>query len=242
MSRIGYIDLHSHVLPGIDDGCTSLEDSLACVKQLMDHGFVGTVCTPHMCVAEYPKIKPATVAGYVERLQEQLSEAGIDYPLWAGGELRLAAETVGWLEEHGTPTLGKSRHVLTDYWGDRWPACADRALAWLLDQGYQPILAHPERMNLDDSELDAVLVSLQRDGVWLQGNLKCIAGNEGPRPQQRMQRWLAERRYRLVATDMHRPRDLLQRLDGLEALIREVGEVGLQSLLEFAPREILRKS
>jgi protein-tyrosine phosphatase len=239
LSRIGFIDLHSHVLPGIDDGCTSLDDSLACVQELIAHGFVGTVCTPHMCVTEYPEIRPASVAGYVERLQQQLREAGVDYPLWAGGELRLAEETVSWLEEHGVPTLGPGRHVLTDYWGDYWPACADRALAWLFEQGYQPILAHPERMNLNDQELDAVLARLERSGVWLQGNLKCIAGNEGPRPQQRMQRWLDEGRYRLVATDMHRPRDLAQRLAGLEAVSQQVGQDVLQRLLAIGPHEIL---
>lgn len=192
-----------------------------------------------MCVEEYPEITPTTVAGYVERLQQQLREAGIDYPLWPGGELRLAEETVSWLEEHGAPTLGPGRYVLTDYWGDRWPDYADRALAWLFEQGYQPILAHPERMNLDDPELDAVLACLERDGVWLQGNLKCIAGNEGLRPLQRMQRWLSEGRYRLLATDMHRPRDLSQRLAGLDSVTRQVGTQELKTLLEIGPQNVL---
>jgi protein-tyrosine phosphatase len=239
LSSSGFIDLHSHVLPGIDDGCTSLEDSLSCVRELIAHGFVGTVCTPHMCVPEYPEIHPASVRRYVEQLQEQLRGAGLDYPLWAGGELRLAENTIPWLEEHGVPTLGPGRHVLTDYWGDRWPAYTDQTLAWLSEQGYQPILAHPERMNLDDQELEVVLAAMKQNGVWLQGNLKCIAGHEGSRPQQRMQRWLAEGRYHLVATDMHRPRDLGQRLAGLESVTRQVGPIGLQALLEIGPREVL---
>ena len=211
------------------------------MRELITHGFVGTVCTPHMCVTEYPEITPVNVERYVKRLQEQLIEAGIDYPLWAGGELRLAENTIDWLQEFGVPTLGPGRHVLTDYWGDRWPAYADEALAYLSEQGYQPILAHPERMNLEDSELDAVLASMKQTGVWLQGNLKCIAGNEGPKPQQRMQRWLDEGRYHLIATDMHRARDLSQRLAGLEAVSRQIGAAGLKSLLEIGPHKVLQQ-
>jgi len=136
LSKSGFIDLHSHVLPGIDDGCTVLQDSLTCVRELMTHGFVGTVCTPHMCVDEYPENTPANVARFVETLQQQLHDADIDYPLWAGGELRLADETVSWLEEYGAPTLGPGRYVLTDYWGIQWPDSADQAIARSAESGH----------------------------------------------------------------------------------------------------------
>jgi protein-tyrosine phosphatase len=241
MSLTGLIDLHSHLLPGIDDGCRTLEESLDCVRTLLDHGFVGTTCTPHMGMSAFPENSPANIAGKVAALQEQLRQAGLNYPLWAGGELRLADDTFAWLSEHGIPTLGPGRHVLIDYWGRRWPAYADRVVEHLLEQGYHPILAHPERMDLEDQEWDTVLAGLQQRGVWLQGNLKCLAGREGPRVGLRALRLLRESSYSLLATDMHGTPDLVDRLAGLRVVEHEVGQAKLRELLVDGPRQVFQR-
>ena len=239
MGRDGLLDLHSHLLPGIDDGCRSLEDSLACARELLKHGFAGTVCTPHMAVRDFPGNTPRNVARRVQALQEQFDAAGLEYRLWAGGEVRIADGTVGWFQEHGVPTLGDGRCVLIDYWGDCWPDCGDPVIEYLFENGYQPILAHPERMNFADEEWSAVLQRLESSGVWLQGNLKCIAGREGTRIQERSHRLLESNRYRLLATDMHGPADLHDRLAGLEAVERRAGDAVLARMLGKSPQEIL---
>jgi protein-tyrosine phosphatase len=240
MSLTGLIDLHSHLLPGIDDGCRTLEESLACVRTLSDHGFVGTACTPHMCVSAFPANAPRTIAARIAILQEHLKRSGLSYRLWAGGELRLAEDTLPWLREHGVPTLGPSRNVLIDYWGRRWPAFADAAVEHLLQDGYQPILAHPERMDFDDREWDTVLARLEQRGTRLQGNLKCLAGHEGPRVCQRAQLLLQEDRYWMLATDMHGTADLAARLEGLDTVERLVGPAKLRQLLVERPQKTVK--
>src|SRR5271165_6658164 len=105
---MGFIDLHSHVLPGIDDGCISVEESLACVRRLQAHGFVGTVCTPHILPDIYPHNTPAQIAPRVAALRERLRQEGLDYSLWAGGEVRIDAGTISWFTSMGVPTLGPS--------------------------------------------------------------------------------------------------------------------------------------
>jgi protein-tyrosine phosphatase len=239
LSATGFIDVHSHLLPGIDDGCRSLDDSLACVETLIRHGFTGTVCTPHMAVWQFPANTPAHVADLVAALQEQLDRAGLEYRLWAGGEVRIGEGTVSWFEEHGVPTLGASRCVLIDYWGRSWPACGDRVIEFLFDLGYQPILAHPERMDFEDREWRTILDRLDRAGVRLQGNLKCLAGREGPKTLDRACRLLRANRYDLLATDMHRPDDLDDRLAGLEIVRDETGSAGQMSLLRDRPSEVI---
>lgn len=236
------IDLHSHLLPGIDDGCRTLDESLACVETLLEHGFSGTVCTPHMGMDVFAENVPANIASRVDILQDQLRAAGLEYRLWPGGELRIAEDTISWLSEHGVPTLGTSRYVLIDYWGRHWPAYADAAVAHLLEQGYQPILAHPERMDFDDQEWDDVLDRLQQSGVLLQGNLRCIAGREGPRVGQRARRLLNDDRYRVLATDMHGTIDLADRLAGLSVVEEQVGSERHNHLLAIAPQQILAAS
>jgi protein-tyrosine phosphatase len=235
----GMIDLHSHLLPGIDDGCRTVEESLICVRTLLDHGFTGTVCTPHIWLAVFPQNTPARIAERVAVLQEQLDAAGLKYQLWAGGELRIADDTLSWLGEHGVPTVGPSRHVLVDYWGTHWPSYADRVIEHLLQEGYHPILAHPERMDFEELQWDAVLRRLHQKGVWLQGNLKCLAGHEGQQVGQRARRLLSEDRYRLLATDMHGTPDLGDRLAGLSAVEQQVGTAKLRELLADGPREIV---
>lgn len=236
----GYVDLHSHILPGVDDGCTVVEESLECVQQLIDVGFAGTVCTPHVCVAECPDNTPHNIRLWVDALQAEIDAAGLAYRLWPGAEVRLAPETVDWFGEHGVPTLGPSREVLVDYWGRGWPDFCQNAIDDLLANGYQPILGHPERMVLPDEELRALLDRLLERGVKLQGNLRCLTNTEdGSSACERMRQLLREERYYVVATDVHGPADLACRLAGLDLLLEHAGTELATTLLERRPWAIV---
>jgi protein-tyrosine phosphatase len=235
----GLIDTHSHLLPGIDDGCRTVDESVECVRTLMDHGFTGTVCTPHMAIRDFPDNIPVKIAEQVSVLAEQLRAFGLRYDLWAGGELRLAEHTLAWLQEFGVPTLGPSRHVLIDFWGTRWPAYADQIIDHLLQEGYQPMLAHPERMDFENRHWDAVLRRLEHSGVGLQGNLRCLAGREGPRIAERATCLLRENRYRVLAVDMHGTPDLPDRLAGLSTVREQFGAAKLRDLMADAPQRII---
>jgi protein-tyrosine phosphatase len=148
LSITGLVDIHSHLLHGTDDGCRTLEESLACVRTLMDHGFTGTVCTPHMA----RDARDTRLSGEYSRedCREGECAAGATSRMWIGisslvrDELRIAEDTLVWLREFGVPALGASRHMLIDYWGTEWPAHADPIIDHLLEEGYRPILAHPE--------------------------------------------------------------------------------------------------
>ncbi|HVW00383.1 MAG TPA: CpsB/CapC family capsule biosynthesis tyrosine phosphatase [Planctomycetaceae bacterium] len=237
--RPGRIDLHSHLLPGIDDGCTSLAESLACVRRLLDAGYVGSVCTPHVTYYQFPRNTPEAIAGWVADLQAEIDAAGLEYRLWTGGEVRIAEETAAWLDAVGVPTLGDSRYVLIDWWNRTWPNFCYELCEFLMDREYRPILAHPERMGLEEAELWEVLAELQRMGVRLQGNLNSLSGGEGPQAADWARRLLAEDRYFLIASDMHRPHALDGRIAGLEELEKLVGAEKAAELLEHRPRQIL---
>ena len=236
------IDLHSHLLPGIDDGCRTLEESISCVRRcwIMDSPAPFAHLTSGRLYTLITLLE--RIVEWVTLLQGHLDAAGLNYQLWTGGEVRIANDTISWLEKHGVPTIGSSRHVLVDYWGNHWPAYADQVIEHLLETGYQPVLAHPERMDFGEADWDAVLVRLQQQGVCLQGNLKCLAGHEGSKVAQRALRLLKEDRYHLVATDMHGAPDLSDRLAGLSVVEQHVGSDKLRELLEAAPREIVAPS
>jgi protein-tyrosine phosphatase len=236
----GMLDLHCHILPGIDDGCRNLNESLLVVQRWAAAGFSGAVCTPHVCTSFFPDNNPAKIAAWTAALQLEITAAGLNFPLWPGGEVRLAERTIDFFGEHGVPTSGPGRAVLIDWWGEDWPPCCDATIEWLQAHGYQPVLAHPERMGLDETELQAVIDDVQERGVWLQGNLNSLGGGEGPHAQRRADTWLAADRYYLLASDTHGPNSVDGRAAGLARIRAQHGEALVQKLLVDRPREVMR--
>lgn len=236
----GRVDSHSHILPGIDDGCPDIEASLACIRQFINAGYVGTICTPHVIPKAYPQNTPQQIRKWVTALQAEITARGLDYSVWPGGEFVLAQENWEWFERDGVPTLGNSRATLMDWWGTSWPDFADATIDRLLAEGYQPILAHPERMKLPESELLDLVDSLTARGVWLQGNLNSISGGEGPHSQALSRAWLQAGRYYLLASDTHHPERLTGRFAGLQEAINLVGLDQVNEMVERRTRALIQ--
>lgn len=234
----GRIDIHSHLLPGIDDGCSDIEESFTCVRRLIAWGYAGTICTPHVWPEQMPDNLPANIRRWTAELQERLDDEGLDYRLWPGGELRLYEGLEKWIDEFGAPTLAGSRCLLVDFWVDRWPDWVLPTFQALIDRGYQPIMAHPERMKWND-ELMARLIDVSRLGVWLQVNANSLTGLEGPTAASVSRSLLKASGYHLAGLDMHRPKTLESRFTGFEQLRAEFGERTLDALTIDAPRRLI---
>lgn len=238
-STTGLIDIHSHLLPGVDDGCRDDREVLECVRRLQVAGFVGSICTPHVWPTQYPDNRPDSIARHVERVRKLLLSEGIDHALWPGGEVRLEPNIVPFLEANGVPTLGPSRHVLADIWDPSWPRHADRTIQWLMDRGYTVILAHPERLNLDPAAMAKLAVRLRQKGVLLQGNVGSIVGQNGFAACQAFRAMLAEDAFTALALDMHRPDSLDDRLSGIGLVELDYGPEVVQRLMSRAPQRLL---
>src|SRR6185369_3150431 len=230
----GRIDIHSHLLPGVDDGCRDDHESFDCIALLKAAGYVGTVCTPHMGEDLYRMNIPSLVAQHVALLQERIDAAHLGYRVWPGGEVRITPGVIAWFEQFGVPTLGPSRCVLLDFWEHRWPDWVNKTFTWLIQRGYQPILAHPERINA--KSFDDELREAEAMGVWLQGNFRSMTGEEGYRADQLVRELLAKNRYQLMALDMHGPDSLPGRLDGLALVESEFGAAAVERFTITEPR------
>ncbi|MFI4861657.1 MAG: tyrosine-protein phosphatase [Phycisphaerales bacterium JB063] len=231
----GRIDIHSHVLPGIDDGCTTLTESIQAVRTLIAHGYSATFCTPHCWPTLYPANTPKHIGIWVQALRQALEREGLDYTLYAGGELRLYPDVIPWMQSHGVPTLGGTRFVLCDFWEKKWPKWADHAFDWLLDRGYTPILAHPER-SATLKHYEQHLDRWTQRGVILQGNFQCFTGEAGFRADELVRKYMDAGRYTLLALDMHRPDSLPGRLDGIEVASQEYGSERIEAMTNDAVR------
>jgi len=224
------------MLPGVDDGCEDIEQSIRCIEMLKQAGYVGTICTPHVWAEPYPLNRPDHIAGWVAALANQLADRGIEYQLWPGAEMRLAPDSIDRFKAEGVQTLAASNLVLFDFWEPRWPKWADATIDWLLAEGYQPLLAHPERLPMREGVVDALQQRVER-GLLLQGNFRCFTGEEGYLPDQHVRTLQQEGLYTFLAMDMHRPSTLPGRLDGLDLFIKENSADQLDQYTIDAPRK-----
>ena len=144
------------------------------------------------------------------------------------------------LQRDGVPTLGNGRCVLIDYFGRHWPASGDEVVEYLQAGGYQPILAHPERMDFPDDEWNAVIERLESAGVWLQGNLRCLAGCEGSLALARGLALLEQHRYPLARHPICMACTIsISDCWASTPLVLSVDEAEFEKLLHQHPAEIL---
>ena len=91
----GRIDVHAHLLPGVDDGCADLNESIICARMLVEAGYSHAFCTPHIW-PNLPENKPDVIAQRTKELQNEYDRAAVSLKLLPGGELNLRAEMVNW--------------------------------------------------------------------------------------------------------------------------------------------------
>lgn len=234
------IDIHAHILPGLDDGPTDMEASVG-----MGHIYAGEGVT---CVFSTSHSKEAADEGRAnieERLEEVRAawrEAGIPVDLELGVEVYLRPDTVGDLREGRLWTLSGSRYVLVELPYQPWPTYADAALFDLRLAGYVPILAHPERYTAIQDHPEK-MAQLLEHGVLCQvtaGALMLKSGNVVRRTAELLVR---HRLAQFIATDAHSPHwrgpDVREALRAAEHL---AGEEAVRAMTVDNPLHVLADS
>ncbi|MBR4740375.1 MAG: hypothetical protein IK074_04360 [Bacteroidales bacterium] len=195
-------DCHCHILPGLDDGARSLEESVALARRQVSWGFGKVVCTSHR-VGKYPNV-PEVVTATCRMLQEELRKREIPLELTPSMEYRLIPETWPETLEKGWLLPWEGNHILIELpihkasrIGNIVP---EDEIKRLLDMGYQPVLAHPERyLYLDGDRYH----SLKDAGALFQRNVGSLEGLYGEAVSVRAEALLAERLFDLMGTDLH---------------------------------------
>jgi protein-tyrosine phosphatase len=233
----GLIDTHAHLLPGVDDGCKTVEESLACGRVLVAAGYTHAFCTPHI----WPNLSGNTVAaipGLVGRLQGAFDRAGVALRLLPGGEMNFRpnfCETpAGEVVTYGM----RGKYALVDLWADRLPGHFEGCVRWLQSLGVTVILAHPERLRAvqEEPELGDYLADL---GLLLQGNLQCFNDRPGAPTRRVADRFLAEGRYWMLGSDTHGVGGLDQRMAGLERVRGLVDAETFDRLTRVNPAKLI---
>ncbi len=239
-------DLHSHLLPGIDDGAPDYETSLAMARAYVDQGVKCVACTPHILPGLYQNTGPQIKAAVVD-LQRRLDDAAIPLRLVAGADNHIIPDFVAGLKEGRLLPIGDSSYVLVEPPHHIAPARLEDLFFSILLGGYTPVLTHPERLSWIENKYD-VMRTLAAKGVWMQLTSGSLIGRFGRRPRYWAQRMLEEGLVQLLATDTHdttrRPPDLAkgrreaERLLGADEAIHLVVTRPLGILHNKPPREL----
>src|SRR5947209_894516 len=176
------IDTHLHILPCVDDGPETIQDSLLLAQALVEEGIHFAIATPHYS-DEFPRYSTAEIQSRVDDLQQELDHHGIPLHLFPGHEALIKPGLVEDIQIGRLSTLNGSRYLLLELWNTTWLPDTERVIFELRAFGITPILAHPERYRVFQKELER-LASLLRQGVLVQITASSLVGMQGRTAQR----------------------------------------------------------
>ena len=229
------IDLHSHILPGLDDGAKSYSESIEMAKLAVENGVTAMVATPHCIDDRKKEIRKATLI-----LRDLLSEKGIPLKIYMGMEIFGTAYTSRLLREKRLFTLNNSRYPLVEFSFNSSGEEETHILQDMIWAGYTPLVAHPERYNFIKEDPE-IINTWKRMGCLFQINRGSIMGRFG-KDAQIMGVSLLKRGFcTAVASDAHSPMVRTPYLkDVKEVITRALSEEKAEELLHKNPRTILK--
>lgn len=232
----GYIDLHVHFLPGIDDGVRTVEEGLRLCQGLAAIGYAELVATPHIRAGRFENRRTDLTAAFDAFASEALAEDALP-------RIALAAEHYFddvfaelWSKGESMPYPG-ARAVLVEFPYDAMPVRGAERLFALSVHGVRPVIAHPERTFPLFDQSDALRPMLDGGSV-AQLDLMSLVGHYGRRPMQAAERMLDEGLYTIAASDCHRPEDVPRVAEAIERLRFLVG-ADADFLLREGPARLL---
>lgn len=198
------IDIHCHLLPGIDDGAVDLDMALAMARIAEADGIHTVICTPHI----YPGLYENDAAGIrraVAALQRNLDEAGIAISLLSGADAHLTPDLAAEIVSDRVPTLAGSRYLLLEPPHHVAPPQFEQSVFQLMVDGIVPVITHPERLSWIETHYDLFARLVDR-GCWMQITAGALTGRFGRRVRYWGDRFVSEGRAHVLATDAHHPR------------------------------------
>lgn len=237
------IDLHCHLLPGVDDGAQNMAEALVLARAAVDDGISCAVLTPHMHEGRYDN-SLTSLTPSLQVFRDELAKHQIPLQLGLAAEVHVGIEVLDWLEAGEVPFLGKYQGrdvILLEFPHGQIPPGADKLMRRLIGQGLLPLLAHPERNKQVIRNLDAIKPFIEM-GCLLQVTAGSVVGAFGPQAQTRAREMLERNWVHILASDAHnidwRPPNLTL---GREAAAQIIGQQESLALVTERPWEIARE-
>ena len=193
-------DMHSHLIPGIDDGAPTLEEAVDLVRELKALGFSKLITTPHI-MSDFYKNTPEIILSGLEKLRAKLKEENIDITVEAAAEYYMDAAFTSKLDEGKLLTFGNN-FLLFEISYINYPENFKEIVFQIQMHGYTPVLAHPERYPFWFGSFNEYF-NIRNLGMLIQINVNSLSGYYGPQAKVIAEKLVDNSMVDLVGTDTH---------------------------------------
>jgi len=232
------IDLHSHILPGIDDGAKTIEDSLAILRGLSEQGVTDVVLTPHY-VVDTTYISPRTANQKLHaELERAISKAHIPIKTYLANEIYIDRDIANLIRRRRISPINGTKYLLVELPMSGKFADFEDILLSLQRKDWKILLAHPERYHAMQADYSK-LIALHKQGILFQSNLGSIIGQYDKPAKKLVKKLIKDRLIYCFGTDIHRVRDFSEITKAKQKLSKYYSDAELTDVLENHPRAIL---
>lgn len=233
------IDLHSHLLPDVDDGVEVFDESVEIIRELMRHGIKKIVVTPHYIPETIYNSPRADNLKLLHELKKSLQDEKLDVELFIGNEIYINSDISTLIKNKVISTLGDSKYLLVELPMSGVYEGYEDIFYNLQAEGYKVILAHPERY-LSTQKDFSILERLHNLGILFQCNIGSIAGQYGHKAEKTTKKLAKKDMIFAFGTDVHRLRDFSDIDRAITILTRIYGKAKLDKLLVDNPLKVLK--
>lgn len=234
-------DLHCHLLPGIDDGPDTMDQSLELARIAVANGITHSVLTPHIHPGRYEN-SATSIRFAMEQYRTALAEKDISLELGYAGEVRLSAEMLALVQENAIPFYGERDGysvLLLELPHSHVPPGSDKLVQWLLDRKIRPMIAHPERNKGIMHDIDKVQPFIEMDCLF-QVTAGSVVGSFGESAQDTARQLLEMGCVTILASDAHNAKRRPPRLDhGRDAAAKIVGKDLAEAMVTTRPQSLV---
>jgi protein-tyrosine phosphatase len=234
------IDIHSHILPGVDDGARTLDEALDMLRMAADQGVTKQVLTPHIHYGRYENTK-ADLEQHFNRFVADVDAASINIELQLAAEVRIGTEVMQLAAQDAIPYLGihnDKKVFLLEFPRVEVPVGSDNLVKWLINKGYMPLIVHPER-NQTFVNHPHKLKQLTDMGCYTQVTASSLTGNFGEDVKDNAFTLINNGLASAIASDCHNLKGRKPDLStGLQAVQNRFGEHTAVELTTTIPAQL----
>ncbi len=231
------IDLHTHLLPGIDDGSKSLEETRAIIAGYIELGFTAAVVTPHIRSGMFDNDEDH-IRRLTEEIQEDIEQQGVAFKILPGVEYYFDDRAMQrLLDPSQLLSFGdQGKYILLEFNSLSKPVHLRQLVFDLKVAGITPIMAHPERYAFVAEDLDFV-EELVDAGMLMQGTLTCLSGMWGNKSRNTLKKLLDRDLLQLISTDNHNAKQIQKYTTPAINRLRDwIGDARIEQLMTVNPQ------
>lgn len=232
------IDFHSHILPNIDDGSTSMEETINLIKEAESVGFTGIISTSHY-IENYCECSEEERTQLLNKICNQKESIPNSPKLYLGSEIYITNEIIELIKNGKASTINNSRYVLFELPMNAKTLDAKNIVYRLIENGYKPIIAHPERYSYVQKDIQYA-EELANMGALFQANYGSIIGMYGNNAKKTVKKMLKQNLIHFLGSDVHRTNQIYTKIPKIiKKLNKIIPREKIEELTTTNPQRVL---